>query len=192
MSQNQQHQNYSAYNADLPQSRGFSQERRTHSEQNNSSFSSPSSTKPQARRDNPVYDHNTARTNQERRMKDIQQRPAVPTPTPTQHQTSGSRVGGVYLSCTGKDLQYICEQLGCEGQSFTRSADLHRHFLNKHAPLKPEFWCPILGCDRSRSKDNPFPRKDKMMDHVRKKHQHYNGLDEYQYAEEEDDAVGYR
>jgi hypothetical protein len=191
MAPNPQHQNYSSYTVGLPQHRSVTQERRTHSEQKNSSFSPPSSTKPQSRRDHSEYDTQTARTkntNQDKRLKDIQQRPALPTRTPTQRQNSGARIGSVYDPCNGENLQYICEQLGCEGQSFTRSADLQRHFLNKHAPAKPEYWCPIFGCDRSRSKGNAFPRKDKMMDHLRKKHPHYN---EYQYAEEEDDAVGY-
>jgi serine/threonine protein kinase len=69
-----------------------------------------------------------------------------------------------------------------KGQSFTRTMDLERHFLNKHAQEKPEYWCPILGCDRSDSKGNPFPRKDKMEDHIRTRHPDYEGLDEYHFG----------
>lgn len=65
-------------------------------------------------------------------------------------------------------MQYRCRFAGCEG-TFGRLPDFTRHYDGRHAYKGPKFWCPVL--DYPRSEENggkPFPRKDKMMEHVQK------------------------
>lgn len=46
-----------------------------------------------------------------------------------------------------------------------------RHYNGSHAVEKKAFWCPLAACARNEAAGgNPFPRKDKMMDHVRQAH----------------------
>lgn len=67
-------------------------------------------------------------------------------------------------------------------QTFGRWADLKRHHNGAHAAAPTIFWCEYEGCPRSRKVGNsPFPRKDKLGDHVRVMHE---GEDE------EDNAAG--
>jgi hypothetical protein len=64
-----------------------------------------------------------------------------------------------------------CDWPECK-ETFTRAADLDRHRNSVHQPEK-QFWCTVLGCDRSQSFSGlhrPFPRKDKRDSHVRKVH----------------------
>jgi hypothetical protein len=67
--------------------------------------------------------------------------------------------------------KYQCHFEKCGGQTFSRLADLKRHFSGRHLIPRPEFWCLVPDCDRSQDNGNyPFPRKDKMKDHVLKMH----------------------
>ncbi|KAF2821707.1 hypothetical protein CC86DRAFT_386092 [Ophiobolus disseminans] len=51
-------------------------------------------------------------------------------------------------------------------KTFGRSVDLRRHMLSRHEELL-QFWCKVPHCTRG---GRPFPRKDKLADHVRKVH----------------------
>ena len=58
-------------------------------------------------------------------------------------------------------------------KTFTRQPDLDRHRDTIHLKTK-QFWCTAPGCNRSESYagvKRPFPRKDKLNDHVRKVHE---------------------
>ncbi|KAF2033183.1 hypothetical protein EK21DRAFT_59426, partial [Setomelanomma holmii] len=81
---------------------------------------------------------------------------------------------GVVLSNgnIGQD-HFKCHAPGCFDKTFGRLAELKRHHKCKHETLarKPQFWCPVGNCDRSKSgAGGSFPRKDKMMDHLSRKH----------------------
>ncbi|KAF1843039.1 uncharacterized protein K460DRAFT_258993, partial [Cucurbitaria berberidis CBS 394.84] len=62
--------------------------------------------------------------------------------------------------------KFECNQRQCSSKTFGRPAELRRHYATIHAVQKPEFWCHIVSCERSK----PFSRKDKLTDHVRKAH----------------------
>jgi hypothetical protein len=73
---------------------------------------------------------------------------------------------------TGKD-QYTCHVPTCINKIFGRLAELKRHHAGKHAAVakRPQFWCPVTGCDRSKNGvGHAFPRKDKMVDHLSRMH----------------------
>ena len=78
-----------------------------------------------------------------------------------------------YVLASGK---YKCSDPKCADLRFGRQADFKRHHTNAHADKIIEFFCPILGCDRSRnplkqSKGRSFKgRKDKMEEHVQNVH----------------------
>jgi hypothetical protein len=62
--------------------------------------------------------------------------------------------------------RYFCTHEGCD-KTFRRYGDLRRHF-RKHFICSRAFHCHHLGCHRNG--DNGFYRKDKFVDHQRKKH----------------------
>lgn len=66
---------------------------------------------------------------------------------------------------------FRCAIRCCRGKTFSRWTDFFRHYNGAHAPDKTVFWCPVADCSRHEGRrSRPFPRKDKMMDHVAKKH----------------------
>ena len=70
--------------------------------------------------------------------------------------------------------RYQCPFPTCAEISFGRPAELKRHHASRHkgyGSRKPRYWCPVQGCNRSKTgKRGPFPRKDKMMDHLERIH----------------------
>ncbi|OAK97843.1 hypothetical protein IQ06DRAFT_205185, partial [Phaeosphaeriaceae sp. SRC1lsM3a] len=81
---------------------------------------------------------------------------------------------GVVLSNgrKGQD-RYKCHAPGCFDKTFGRITELKRHHACKHAAAgrKPQFWCPVEGCGRSKAgMGQAFPRKDKMVDHLSRVH----------------------
>jgi hypothetical protein len=64
------------------------------------------------------------------------------------------------------DGRYLCNVPGCP-LTFTRKADRDRHVQSWHycATL---YFCPVPGCKKSLGK--PYSRKDKLQEHMRKKH----------------------
>lgn len=73
-----------------------------------------------------------------------------------------------YMPATGR-LMFVCSEPQCHGRTFGRRQELVRHYNGAHAPPDAGnmFWCAVPGCDRG---VRPFPRKDKLNDHVRKVH----------------------
>jgi hypothetical protein len=65
---------------------------------------------------------------------------------------------------------FKCVVQGCYRRSFGRQAELRRHYYGAHTN-KLGYWCETAGCPRSKEMGyRPFPRKDKLMSHVRKVH----------------------
>lgn len=77
-----------------------------------------------------------------------------------------ARIGSVLSN--GK---FVCDVEACGSQTFTRQAELRRHYTTLHAANKPNFWCQIPTCRRSMIRGGEaFHRKDKLMAHVRSMH----------------------
>ncbi|KAJ8105872.1 hypothetical protein OPT61_g9918 [Boeremia exigua] len=72
---------------------------------------------------------------------------------------------------TGTDrMKFHCLASGCHG-SYGRWADFTRHYKGTHAVNKNAFWCPENECRRNKANgSHPFPRKDKLEDHLRQAH----------------------
>ncbi|KAJ8105499.1 hypothetical protein OPT61_g10138 [Boeremia exigua] len=68
------------------------------------------------------------------------------------------------------DMSFEC--LVCRRRrKYNRWPDFLRHYNGAHAVERKVFWCPKDGCARSKANgNNPFPRKDKMNDHLRQAH----------------------
>jgi hypothetical protein len=66
--------------------------------------------------------------------------------------------------------RFKCAEHGCYRRSFGRQAELRRHYYGAHTK-KLAYWCEVVWCDRSQAiGTRPFPRKDKLMAHVRSIH----------------------
>jgi hypothetical protein len=77
-----------------------------------------------------------------------------------------TRIGSVL-----DDGRFMCDDEKCAGLTFGRQAELRRHYTTLHAINKPEFWCHVSLCPRSKSVGGEaFHRKDKLMAHVRTMH----------------------
>jgi len=63
--------------------------------------------------------------------------------------------------------RYLCMVPGCES-SFSRSADLNRHYNSVHFPQNSRIDCPKHRC--SRKGENGFPRHDHLKEHLRQYH----------------------
>lgn len=67
--------------------------------------------------------------------------------------------------------RYKCNEPSCADITFSRLADLKRHYATRHALVRPQHWCPIVGCRRSQDgEDEGFVRKDKLKDHMKQAH----------------------
>ncbi|KAF2824778.1 hypothetical protein CC86DRAFT_266303, partial [Ophiobolus disseminans] len=67
--------------------------------------------------------------------------------------------------------KFKCLEQRCSRKTFNRQAELRRHYDTTHAPRKPEYWCRVASCQRSHANGGyPFPRRDKLRDHMRKVH----------------------
>ena len=67
--------------------------------------------------------------------------------------------------------KFICNYEDCAALTFSRLAELRRHYTTLHSLNKPNFWCGVLSCPRSmHGGGGAFHRKDKMMAHVRSVH----------------------
>jgi hypothetical protein len=85
---------------------------------------------------------------------------------PTRHEPSSVMAWTIRLVGDRKLVE--CGFPECD-RTFSRLPDLKRHYNGTHASEPTLFWCPIAGCDRSAG-NRPFPRKDKMTEHARTKH----------------------
>lgn len=97
-----------------------------------------------------------------------------PTPAPASHLPEHVPIGRVLISRDGGKDVYQCVHRQCEGKTFGRLADLKRHRTSCHKTpglKQDEYFCPVPGCPRSKNgRKDPFPRKDKMVDHLTKAH----------------------
>ncbi|KAH7350405.1 hypothetical protein BKA66DRAFT_541164 [Pyrenochaeta sp. MPI-SDFR-AT-0127] len=94
--------------------------------------------------------------------------------TPTT-PTGGATVLEDALAAIGivlRNGKFKCNEVQCANKTFSRPAELKRHHNTAHAARKPEFWCAIPSCKRSAAIEGgtPFPREDKLRDHVQKVH----------------------
>lgn len=101
--------------------------------------------------------------------------PQPPTSTASSPTCSKTLVLGYLLSdVDGGNERYQCPFPTCTETTFGRPAELKRHHASCHKGFgtkKPKYWCPISGCERSKTGDgDSFPRKDKMMDHLERMH----------------------
>ncbi|PVH67869.1 hypothetical protein DL98DRAFT_542830 [Cadophora sp. DSE1049] len=62
--------------------------------------------------------------------------------------------------------RFLCNILGCPS-TFTRKADRDRHVQSWHNRATLHL-CPVHECEKSAGK--PYSRKDKLLEHMRKKH----------------------
>ncbi|PVH77503.1 hypothetical protein DL98DRAFT_267087 [Cadophora sp. DSE1049] len=71
----------------------------------------------------------------------------------------------------GKKTQFCCWPGKCarKENSFSRPADLGRHYKIVHGPGSDKFSCPYTTCPTHRDED-PFTRKDHLRDHLRDYH----------------------
>lgn len=79
----------------------------------------------------------------------------------------------VQATTSSNALVFRCSHPDCRRRTFGRWGEFNRHYNGSHASDKTVFWCPVAGCSRSEAKgtsNRPFPRKDRMMDHVMKIH----------------------
>ncbi|KAJ4361911.1 hypothetical protein N0V83_010852 [Neocucurbitaria cava] len=80
-------------------------------------------------------------------------------------------VGSMYSTASLDAFVFKCSIPECMEKTFGRWYDLRRHFNGAHTVEGEVYWCEVVGCARSAlGGGRPFPRKDKMNDHVRKIH----------------------
>jgi hypothetical protein len=94
-------------------------------------------------------------------------------PTQTEHDVLPAPIIIGYVLSNGitRHDKLKCHQPPCSGVTFKRIQDLKRHNNARHNRHAARFWCPVDGCPRSiKSGGNPFPRKDKMIDHLERAH----------------------
>ncbi|KAH7394375.1 hypothetical protein BKA66DRAFT_400147, partial [Pyrenochaeta sp. MPI-SDFR-AT-0127] len=78
-------------------------------------------------------------------------------------------IGTILSNGVSRHEKYKCYQPACSGLTFGRLAELKRHHATRHE--RPKFFCPVDGCERSlKNGGRGFPRKDKMVDHLERKH----------------------
>ncbi|KAF2125739.1 hypothetical protein P153DRAFT_252257, partial [Dothidotthia symphoricarpi CBS 119687] len=79
--------------------------------------------------------------------------------------------GDVVVGYVLKNKKIKCRQQRCAFKTFGRQAEFERHYKNFHAAQKQQFWCHIISCNHAQAKGgDPFPRKDKLIKHVREAH----------------------
>ena len=81
-------------------------------------------------------------------------------------------IGTIEGTADLKTIAFRCSAPACNGGTFSRWHELKRHFNGSHTiqGVGEEFWREIPQCERNKCGGRPFPRKDKLIDHVRKVH----------------------
>lgn len=80
-------------------------------------------------------------------------------------------IGSMHTTTDLASVFFKCSMPGCEDKTFGRWYDLRRHYRSVHETREEVFWCKTPGCERSETVgDRPFPRKDKLANHVQKMH----------------------
>jgi hypothetical protein len=80
-------------------------------------------------------------------------------------------IGSVYSTSEPNTNIIRCDDPGCKKKTFGRWNDFKRHYNGAHARTPIVYWCGVAGCSRSKAAgDRPFPRKDKLNDHIESMH----------------------
>lgn len=79
-------------------------------------------------------------------------------------------IGYMYGTADLETLVFKCSMPECDGTTFKRWFELKRHYNGAHAEEGEVHWCGVVGCQRNEADGRPFPRKDKLKDHLRKVH----------------------
>jgi hypothetical protein len=103
---------------------------------------------------------------------------ASPASAPAAHSSSSTltttkhmQVGSIYSTEEADTYIFKCCNPVCGKKTFGRWYDFRRHYNGAHAKMPTVYWCDVGDCARSKvAGDNPFPRKDKLNDHVQKMH----------------------
>jgi hypothetical protein len=107
---------------------------------------------------------------------EIQHDPTIPDPLNT-YITAEDDDSDAAMGTALKNGLFKCILKQCADITFKRPAELKRHYNTIHAAQKPEFWCNVPSCDRSvAAGGRPFHRKDKLQDHVQRKHERANDM----------------
>ncbi|CAO2653195.1 Nn.00g026060.m01.CDS01 [Neocucurbitaria sp. VM-36] len=88
-------------------------------------------------------------------------------------ERSSIKIGTMYGTASLDAFVFKCSIPECADKTFRRWYELKRHYNGAHtAEGEGEaFWCEVVGCVRSAlACGRPFPRKDKLHDHMRKIH----------------------
>jgi hypothetical protein len=78
---------------------------------------------------------------------------------------AGTQIASVYSTNDPDNHILRCENPACRNKTYARWPDFKRHYIGAHTTHAPEFWCTVPGCDRGIG-GRPFPRRDKLKDHV--------------------------
>jgi hypothetical protein len=80
-------------------------------------------------------------------------------------------IGHVIRDDTSDKVEFQCAFRECSMRIFRRWPELNRHYHAMHDVRRPEFWCPVQFCARSKTGGgSPFPRKDKLNVHIETLH----------------------
>jgi hypothetical protein len=111
-----------------------------------------------------------------RQMRRTPSHATSPSGTASRQRPSSAEADAVHKICSVSclsgtdDMFFECKMHRCR-RRYSRWPDFMRHYNGSHAIKKKTFWCPLADCPRNKATgDKPFPRKDKVMDHVRQAH----------------------
>jgi hypothetical protein len=79
-------------------------------------------------------------------------------------------IGYMWTTTNLSKVVFRCSMLGCTAPPFKRWYDLRRHYNGTHTAEGDAFWCEYPECERGVAGGQPFPRKDKLNDHLRQAH----------------------
>jgi hypothetical protein len=80
-------------------------------------------------------------------------------------------IGKIYRTTRSDIYVFRCDHHECVKKTFSRWYEFRRHYNGSHARLPVVYWCEYEGCPRSEAVgDRPFPRKDKLKDHIESVH----------------------
>ncbi|USP82288.1 uncharacterized protein yc1106_09562 [Curvularia clavata] len=98
-----------------------------------------------------------------------------------QRQSTSTEVGRVTSGPNGRTIgvvfenrKFACVMDACNGTTFSRRAELERHYRERHDPNRQDLWCHIPTCESYRlNGGKAFTRPDKFRKHMRDKHNCY-------------------
>ena len=85
--------------------------------------------------------------------------------------TMKTSIASMYSTDEPDAYIFQCDDSACKQRTFNRWYDFRRHYNGAHATAPTVYWCESTGCPRSKAVgDRPFPRKDKLNDHIQAIH----------------------